>query len=212
MRTALVQAASQSWTAPMQSPKLHFVKRDEAGFNTELSEAQKQAAKLAYTIQPLMDTLQLGEAARDDENSLRWQANYDLAMGRVLATYVRTEAYNQMLAAAKRGLKLNDPKRDNTFTLVPADEISVGSQLDKARIKANEYLQRVVDKHEGTPWAHLARRELETPIGWKWEISFTNLSPPPRPGAGDGGNPAPAQNDQANMLKKPPPKRRPPKL
>ena len=67
----------------MQSPQLKFVKRDEAGFNTELSEAQKQAAKLAYTIQPLMETLQLGEAARDDENSLRWQANYDLAMGRV---------------------------------------------------------------------------------------------------------------------------------
>ena len=153
-----------------------------------------------------------GEAGREDENSLRWQANYDLAMGRVLATYVRTEAYNQMLAAAKRGLKLNDPKRDNTFTLVPADEITVGSQLDKARIKANEYLQRVVDKHEGTPWAHLAQRELETPIGWKWEISFTDLAPPPRPGAGGGGNPAPAQNDQANMLKKPPPKRRPPKL
>ena len=211
MRTALVQAASQSWTAPMQSPQLKFVKRDEAGFNTELSDAQKQAAKLAYTIQPLMNTLQLGEAGREDENSLRWQANYDLAMGRVLATYVRTEAYNQM-AAAKRGLKLNDPKRDNTFTLVPADEITVGSQLDKARIKANEYLQRVVDKHEGTPWAHLAQRELETPIGWKWEISFTNLAPPPRPGAGGGGNPAPAQNDQANMLKKPPPKRRPPKL
>ena len=32
-------------------------------------------------------------------------------MGRVLAVKVRTEAYNAMLAAAKRGLKLKDPEQ-----------------------------------------------------------------------------------------------------
>jgi hypothetical protein len=29
-------------------------------------------------------------------------------------------------------------------------------------------LQRVIDEHPNTPWAMMADRELQTPIGWKW--------------------------------------------
>ena len=155
--------------------------------------------------------LLLGAADRDKEKSLRWKAGYDLALGRVLATKVRTETYNAMLALAKRGLKLDDPK-SNTFTLVPADSVTVGSQYKKNADKAKALLEGVIRDHEGTPWAYLAEKELSVPIGWEWKESYTDLSPPPRPGAGNGGNPPPAQNDAANMLKKPPPKRRPPKL
>ena len=52
--------------------------------------------------------LQQGEADREKETVMRWQAGYDLAMGRTLAAKVRTEGYNAMLAAAKRGLKPGD--------------------------------------------------------------------------------------------------------
>lgn len=195
----------------MKDPRTRFVKRDEAGFSNELSESQKQAAQLEPQIEQLYQLLLLGEADRSAEKSQRWQAGYDLALGRVLATKVRTETYNAMLAVAKRGIKLKDPK-SNTFTLVPADIVSVGSQYKKGAEKAKELLQRVIDQHEGTPWAYLAKKELATPIGWEWKESYTDLSPPPRPGAGNGGNPPAAQNDAANMIKKPPPKRRPPKL
>lgn len=140
---------------------------------------------------------------------LRWQAGYDLAMGRVLAVKVRTESYNAMLAAAKRGLKPKDPK-SNTWTLKPDDEISVGSALQKVADRAKMYLERVVKDHEGTPWAMLAQQELKDPLGWKWEESFTDLTPM-RQGAGNGNAPAPA-NDAAKMLAKPPPKRPAPKL
>lgn len=211
MRTALVQAAQMSWSTPMRDPQTRFVKRDEAGFSNELSESQKQAAQLEPQLENLHQLLLLGEADRDKEKSQRWKAGYDLALGRVLATKVRTETYNAMLAVAKRGLKLDDPK-SNTFTLVPADSVTVGSQYKKNADKAKALLEGVIREHEGTPWAYLAKKELSTPIGWEWRQSYTDLAPPPRPGAGNGGNPPPARNDAANMIKKPPPKRRPPKL
>ena len=211
MRTALVQAAQMSWRTPMKDPRTRFVKRDEAGFSNELSESQKQAAQLEPQLEQLHQLLLLGEGDRAKEKSMRWQAGYDLALGRVLATKVRTETYNAMLAVAKRGVKLDDPK-SNTFTLVPADSVTVGSQYKKNADKAKALLEGVIRDHEGTPWAYLAKKELATPIGWEWKQSYTDLSPPPRPGPGNSGNPPPAQNDAANMLKKPPPKRRPPKL
>ncbi|MCA9227537.1 MAG: VWA domain-containing protein, partial [Planctomycetales bacterium] len=209
-RTSLLQAAKMSWISPMEEPQTRFVKRSEAEFANELSEAQKAAAKLEPRMQALYDVLKLGEADREKEVSPRWQAGYDLALGRVLAVKVRTEAYNAMLAAAKRGLKQDDPK-SNTWILEPANEISVGSRMEKDAENARALLERVVNDHPGTPWALLAKQELENPVGWKWKEDFTDFSPPGNGGGGNGNAPAPA-NDAKRMMAKPAPKRAPPKL
>ena len=194
----------------MKDPRTRFVKRDEAGFSMNFRNS-KAAVSWSHKLNNSISCSYSEKQTDQWKKSQRWQAGYDLALGRVLATKVRTETYNAMLAVAKRGIKLKDPK-SNTFTLVPADIVSVGSQYKKGAEKAKELLQGVIDQHEGTPWAYLAKKELATPIGWEWKESYTDLSPPPRPGAGNGGNPPAAQNDAANMIKKPPPKRRPPKL
>ncbi|MCP4812869.1 MAG: VWA domain-containing protein, partial [Planctomycetaceae bacterium] len=110
MRSSLMQAAAKSWLTPMAEPQVRFVKRDEATFSTMLSEAQKGAAILEPRVNQLYQVLKLGESERPQENSARWQAGYDLAMGRVMAVKARTEAYNAMLAKAKRGLKFKNPK------------------------------------------------------------------------------------------------------
>jgi hypothetical protein len=143
-RAALLTAAQMSRVSPMEKPVLRFVKQDEAQLANELSEAQKGAAKLEPKILALYETLKQGEADREKETSLRWQAGYDLAMGRVLAVRVRTEAYNAMLAKAKRGMKFEDEK-NNTWVLTPSDEISVGSQMAKLAERGRMYLQRVID-------------------------------------------------------------------
>jgi von Willebrand factor type A domain len=200
-RSALIQAAASSAQLsdavlnddPKQQSELDrvgaialdnrpsaFIKRDEAAFARELSEAQQAAALLEPKINSLYQILQHGEADRDKETVMRWRAGYDLAMGRVLAAKVRTETYNAMLATAKRGLKLKDPK-NNTFELKPNEEISVGSNYVKLAERAKMYLTRVVTEHAGTPWALLARRELDQPLGWKWDDRFTDLTPKPAP-------------------------------
>jgi len=210
-RAALVEASRASWVSPMESPTLRFVKRSEPELANALSEAQKDAAKIEPRIEALYNILKLGESDREKENSLRWQAGFDLAMGRVLAVKVRTEAYNAMLASAKRGLKFKEEK-NNTWKLEPADEISVGSQHEKMADRARMYLNRVINDHPGTPWAMLAQRELKDKIGWKWVEEFTDLTPP-RQGAGNNNNnnPPPA-NDKAKKMMAPPPKRSIPKL
>lgn len=214
-RVALLNAAKLSWFKQLEEPKLRFVKRSEAALATELMEAQKGAAKLGPQLTALYQTLALGEDDRASETSLRWQAGYDLAMGRVMAAKVRADGYNEMLAATKRGMKFKNPK-NNTWQLERTSDITASSGLAKAGKTAEGYLQLVIDEHEGTPWALLAAKELTTPLGWKWTEQFTDLSPPaPRRAAAAGNNnntPRPAQNEKKRMLKRPPPKRPPPKL
>jgi hypothetical protein len=208
-RWALIQASAQSQLGQMDSPTLRFVKADEGAFANALSTAQQAAAALEPKVNAVFTTLQSGEADREKETVLRWQAGYDLAIGRILAVKVRTETYNVMLAAAKRGLKFKDPK-NNTWVLKPSDEITAGSQYSKLAEKAKMYLNRVVQEHPDTPWALLAQRELKDPLSWQWTEDFTDTTP--RRMADGNANPAPPANDAAMMLRRPPPKRPPPKL
>ena len=90
-RTALVQAAEVSMVDPMDRPRLEFPKRNEAQFKQELDVAQRAAAVVAPKLQQLYTILKAGEKDRAKLTGSRWQAGYDLAMGRVLAVMVRTD-------------------------------------------------------------------------------------------------------------------------
>lgn len=171
-RSALVRAAGQSWIGPMKDPRQTFIVRTEAQFASELTEAQKQAAVLEPRLNRLFAILKQGEDDRSNEEVPRWQAGYDLAMGRTLAALVRTSTYNAVLAKAKRGLQPTNPKH-NTWTIAPAREVAISRDLKMASEKAQQYLERVVEQHPETPWAFLASRELRKPLGWKWRDSYT---------------------------------------
>ncbi len=211
-RLALVQAAQQSSVDSLEPPNLVFPKFDEAAFVNAVTFAQRAAATLEPKINRLYEILKVGEADRELEISPRWQAGFDLAYGHTLAVKVRAESYNAMLAMAKTSLRFTDEK-NNTWRLVPANEVTTGSQTETLAAKAQSYLQRVVDLHPGTPWALLAQKEMASPIGWKWEESFT---PPPQPPseqpANNNNNVAPPQPEQAQMLPPPKPRRPVPKL
>ena len=213
-RWALVQAARRSWLEQLEPPQMRFPKLDEATFVNSVSAAQQAAARLEPKINAIYQILKEGEADRPHEASLRWQAGYDLAMGRVLAVKVRVESYNAMLAMAKTKLKFEDPK-NNVWNLEAADEISTGSQAKKMAEKAQMYLNRVIAEHPNTPWAYLAAKELETPIGWKWTESYQE---PPRPrepreaNNNNNNNNNGPRMERARNLPKPKPKRPAPKL
>lgn len=209
-RSSLVEAARMSWVESFERARLRFPKRSEADLANLLTEAQKQAAKLEPKVNLLYERLKPGEVARDKESSPRWQAGYDLAMGRVLAVKVRTEAYNAMLAKAKRGMKFQNEVND-TWILRHDDEVSVGSQLRKLADKSRMYLQRVVNEHPSTPWAMLAEKELSVALGWKWAEQHTGVNDPPRQPANNGNAPPP-RDDQIRNLPRPKPRRAPPRL
>ena len=213
LRQALVSAAQMKPATGLARPKTRFVRMSEPQLVGELTSAQQDAAKLEPTLVRMAQTLEPGMKARQGEQSLRWKAGFDLAMGRVLAQKVRTETYNAMLAKAKRGMPFKGEK-NNTWMLSPSSEISVGSKWKSEAELATKLLEAVSAEHKGTPWALLAQQELSVPIGWTWEESFTDLAPPAARNPGNNNNnnvPAPAQNEKAKMLKKVP-KRPVPKL
>ena len=142
-----------------------------------------------------------GEADREKEQDPRWQAGYDLAMGRAIAARLRATTYNEMLALIKTSLKFDPPKnaqmeQNNTWVLKASDSIETGSRDAQLAEKARMYLQRVIDQHPDTPWALLATQELRIPIGWQWTQRYTM---PRERRQGDGNNqnnpePGPMQN------------------
>jgi hypothetical protein len=80
-----------------------------------------------------------------------------------------------MLAQAKQGLKFRN-ERNDTWVLVPSQEVTANSTLSKDATAATTYLERVVSEHADTPWAMDAKRELAQPLGWKWRERFTNVA------------------------------------
>lgn len=213
-RSALVRAAQFTTTGQLESPVLRFEKFNEAQFVRTVNRAQQSAAIIAPAVNRLYEMLRAGEEDRPNEISPRWQAGYDLAMGRAIAAKVRSESYNAMLALIKTKLKFDRPKdpntpQNNTWILEPADIIETGSQDAKLLRKAQTYLNRVVDEHEGTPWAMLAKRELQTPIGWKWSQTYT-APPQPRQRNNNNNNnnvprvPQPRENVMPKALRPPP--------
>ena len=216
-RDALVKAAMFTTTGTLESPDLRFEKLNEARFVAEVTRAQQTAAIIEPAVNDLYEILKAGEGERDAEISLRWQAGYDLAMGRAIAAKVRAESYNSMLALIKTKLKFDPPRnantpQNNTWQLVPADVVETGSQDTKLLAKAKMYLNRVVDEHKGTPWAMLAERELQTPIGWKWSQAYTQPPAPRQPRQANNNNnnqPRPVPQPRQNAMpkqKRPPPK------
>ena len=206
-KSALVEAARSTEIQPMESPVMTFPRRDEPSLAALLSDAQKGAAKAQPRIDALHATLVAGAAGRDAIKERRWQAGYDLALGRVLAAKVRTDAYNQMLAQAKLGMKFQDEKND-TWQLEPSDEVTVGSQTEKLARQAKELLERVASEHTGTPWAQIAATELRTPLGYRWTERFTGVNTPQMADGGNNNNvPAAPADDQKRKLGPPKPKR-----
>ena len=207
-RAALVQAATFSQTTPMGSVQTVFEKRNEAQLAESLSRAQRAAAKLEPKLIQITNTLKAGDVDRDKLDNLRWQAGFDLAIGRALAAKVRTEGYNSMLAQAKQGMAFKNEKSD-TCIIRPSAAVTSGSVLAKEAKKAEEHLTRVVTDHEGTPWAMLAQQELSSPFGWEWDEEARDLAGRAARQAANNNRPRPPrppQNLPPRKVRRPPPK------
>jgi hypothetical protein len=209
LRMTLLNASQLSRVGTLARPKMIFIKRDEALFNRELTEAQLESARLYPELSQMCEVLAEGEKFRSKETSPRWLASYELSYGTSLAAKVRAESYNAMLAKAKRGMNFENTD-SNTWNLKPSNKVTVDSKLEKEAKLATSLLESVAEKHRGTPWGFLAQRELNHPIGWEWVESVTDLNPPARQNnrtPPNNNNPALPQDDKARMLTPPPPKR-----
>ena len=204
-RSALVDAASLPATEQLSPRLFRFPRYNEAEFVRLVGDAQQSAAILQPRLNRMYDIMKDGELDREKEISPRWQAGFDLAIGRVIAARLRAKSYNEMLALSKTKLKFAKEK-NNTWELKPGNELSAtGSQNEKLAEKAREYLGRVIQEHPNTPWALLAKRELATPLGWRWRETYTEPPKPRerRPGNGNANplNAKPRENKEPKKLR-----------
>lgn len=121
---------------------------------------------------------------REEEKSLRWRANYDLALAQVLAYRVRLFQY--LLAMDKHSKEFPEPKDPinnrwnvgRTPTMLEPDPAQIKQtkvdmeELNKQLQSAKDQFAFVVYEHPGTPWAYRAQYELKQGFGMAFHESF----------------------------------------
>jgi hypothetical protein len=167
-RAVLCEAAQLHKVSLKGSPGLRFPKAAEAQMVRQLNQAQQFAALNSPEVDKLSSLLAQGEADRAKLTGPRWQAEFDLAIGRALANKARLDGYNSMIAALKRGKTFQDAS-SKEWLLESADKFETESAIKKLAEKATMYLERVIKEHPGTPWARIAEEELKLPLGWTWK-------------------------------------------
>ena len=167
-RAALSEAAKLPKVVLEGTPGSRFPKEVEAKMAQKMSQAQQFAARNLPSVERLCDLLTQGEADRAKLTSPRWQAEFDLAIGRALAMRARLDGYNSMIAALKRGKPFKN-ESSSAWRLEPADAYETESTIKRLADRAKMYLERVQKEHPDTPWAAIAEQELRAPLGWTWQ-------------------------------------------
>jgi von Willebrand factor type A domain len=197
LRQAVLTAAQITQQRLPGMPTLNFPAADGPEFKDAMSNNQAIAERTAYTVDEALGPINAAAKLRDHEKSRRWQAHYDLIRGRLLAMKVRCYEYNWACARMKKDApKFSNPK-SNAWHLVPDEAIQYSKNAAAAGQEALLLLRRVVDEHPATPWALLAQRELENPLGFKWTETYVR----PRPRMND----AEAAKRKKNMNQPKPP-------
>lgn len=202
LRAAVIEAVRLSEES-LGQPRTFFLSER---LNESLSAAQRTAAATIHVADQAIAILTRAEKDRPSEKSPRWQAHFDLMLGRLLATRIRANEYNWALAQMKV-TPLPLPADHNAWRLVGDEEVRFGKPLagdegkkakrdPKVTKQAQEdadksisLLQGVVRDRPGTPWELLAKRELEVPLGFRWESFY--VPPPPKIEVSTDPNPPP---------------------
>lgn len=184
-KQALIAAAQLAINEPVPIPQRAFQANNDNILREQITEAQKPLAVLDYFLQRVHEALEVGEKHRDKLDTDRWRAQYDLAMGRILAMRVRAYGYNSLLAEMKSSPKRFEKDGSNQWMLQPSEKIEGGANVRKMHDKALLYLNRIIEEHPDTPWAFLAKIELSEPLGWEWRESQLAI---PQMGNGNGDN------------------------
>ena len=158
-------------------PSLDFPLADSPAFKESMTKNQALVELTRYTVEEALVPINVAAKSRDREKSRRWQAHFDLIRGRLLAVRVRCIVYNWTCGQMKTNPPRFNNARSNSWKLVPDPEVRYSDRGAAAAREAQWLLRRVIEEHPATPWAQLAQRELENPLGFKWVETYV----PPQP-------------------------------
>lgn len=205
LRYAVVMAARYSRdNKPEGTPQLD-IRVTPQNFRNVATTAQQTVARSQLMVDTILRAFPKGiERLLEREPSPRWRMNFCLTYGRLLAMRVRCLEYNSACADLKGNLTPQDVgSTANHWIFRPSDTIRYATSERRNAKLAKELLERVVRESPGTPWAKLAKRELQHAFGIRVVKRF--IPPPPAPKRNANAN-----NGNRILLAPDPRKQRPP--
>lgn len=141
---------------------------NEIAFKIVVENDEKDIARMFLNLQEVLDDLKKIEEMKENE-SKRWQANYEFIKARTEAQIAYLFEYQSMLGQMRKELPARDPKIHNGWKLAATAKLqgdSAGKKLAKESTKAMESL---VKNMPGSPWEVLAKREKFSTLGLEWQ-------------------------------------------
>ncbi|PQO27652.1 hypothetical protein C5Y96_19185 [Blastopirellula marina] len=156
---------------------------------------QQQAKMITYItyLDRAIEAAENNRNLRDDSTSLRWNANYDLLYGQLLAYRARAFEYGAYLTKFAD----NPPAPPQMpaymefrgWRLATTDELSAPDKTEADISLSRDVLQFVMQEHAGTPWSTRASWEIKRGFGVKLEPIFFDTRRINRPRPGPPGGP-----------------------
>jgi hypothetical protein len=140
IRRAVLEAALVTQQNLPGQPTLRFPAADGPEFKQAMAKAQEVAARIAYTVDAALEPMMPVAKMRDRETSRRWQAHFDLVLGRLLAMKIRCYEYNWACAKMKKDAPKFQKPGSNAWRLVPDEEIHYSEKAAAAAAEAMSVL------------------------------------------------------------------------
>lgn len=169
----------------IQLPSLEFRSDSETELRTALTTAQRTCAVTEHRVAKGLAVLETVVKASELLEEARWQASFDLTMGRLLAMRARVSVFNVRLAAMKVKPRRFVREGSNTWLAVPSSNIGNDPAVAGMVARSREFLRRVIRQHPGTPFELIARKELERGFGWSWHEKHVEYPPKEEPKDGE---------------------------
>jgi hypothetical protein len=149
--------------------RVHF----SPDYPTFVQQARIEQAKALVYIDYLArveQTIAKMERQRRQEDSPRWQANYDLMYAQVIAYQARMFEYGAYLEEFIKKPKVVPKKKSPNLThvgweIATRKETITGDKIKPYVERATAMFQEVIKNHAGTPWAARAEWELQRGFG-----------------------------------------------
>jgi hypothetical protein len=138
----------------------------EVRFRAALVEQHRLLARVQSQLEDLHE--QVVDLKDERERCApRWQANYDLLLGRLESQLVVLEEHQLALGQLRKESPPLEPGHSG-WRLVARPKVSDVSAR-KMALQGQRRFESLAREHPDTVWAELARRALRVPLGLEWQ-------------------------------------------
>ena len=179
LRQAVMRAAEVSLNYKVEKTPTLDLRVTPQNYLRRLADAQKSAAETSYMVDNILLAFPGNfEPEYQKEISSRWRADYNLTLGRLLASQAAGSGIQLRLGAAQTAWLRRRGQQDEPLDLQTEQETGGrGGFEEVVGRRRGDLLKRTIDNATDTPWA-FRQRDLSIPFGFD---VIQKYIPPPKP-------------------------------